>query len=82
MSATTLHEYRQALDIHHGRHKGRPNFYALIMAAMLGADTENAMRLAGVFPEVREELQVRYDTPGGTLPSELPVPVPLRPETL
>lgn len=42
-------------------------FYALIMAAMRQADTSNAAKLHHVFPEVYEELDARYNAPGGHL---------------
>jgi hypothetical protein len=45
-------------------------FYALIMAAMRQADTENLMKLKAVFPMVHHELQTRYNTPGGFLQEE------------
>lgn len=47
-----------------------PPFYGLIMAAMLRADTDNARRLRSQFPETWNELQARYDAPGGILPSD------------
>lgn len=46
-------------------------FYALIQAAMRQADTENLDALTRAFPEVRAELQARYDAPGGLLDGEL-----------
>lgn len=46
------------------------SFYALIMAAIRQADTENAAKLRRAFPETAEELQTRYDAPGGFLPGE------------
>jgi len=46
-------------------------FYALIMAAMRKADTNNAEVLRRAFPHVWEELQARYRAPhGGLLPGE------------
>lgn len=50
-------------------------FYALIMGAMRKADTWNAQTLASAFPEVWEELQERYNAPGGYLEGERPEPV-------
>lgn len=52
----------------------RPPFYALIMAAMRQADTLNCRKLASAFPDIWEELQARYDAPGGYLEGETPVP--------
>ncbi|BBY84689.1 hypothetical protein [Mycolicibacterium tokaiense] len=43
-------------------------FYALIMAAIRKADTQNAARLRMAFPEVHAEFTARYDAPGGMLP--------------
>lgn len=62
----SLHEYRASLEI--GRMD--PPFYALVMAAMRKADTYNFAKLSAAFPEVRDELQARYDAPGGLLDGE------------
>lgn len=45
-------------------------FYALIMAAMRQADTINLQKLQREFPKVWEELQQRYNAPGGILEHE------------
>jgi hypothetical protein len=45
-------------------------FYALIMAAIRQADTENARNLRMAFPGVAFELQARYNAPGGRLPGD------------
>ena len=45
-------------------------FYALIMAAMRGADPVNADKLAAAWPDVWDELNERYHSPGGLLASE------------
>ena len=45
-------------------------FYALIMAAMWRADTDNVMRLKLAFPDVWEEVNARYRAPGGLLSNE------------
>jgi hypothetical protein len=50
--------------------KGDPPFYALIMAAMRKADTTNSDLLKRAFPEVWDELEERYWTPGGLTASE------------
>ncbi|MBA7539995.1 hypothetical protein ES705_32284 [subsurface metagenome] len=42
-------------------------FYALIMAAMRRADTDNAEKLKAAWPRVWEELQQRYNAPGGCI---------------
>ncbi len=45
-------------------------FYALIMAAMRQADTHNAERLRRAWPGVWNELEARYNAPGGFLESD------------
>lgn len=45
-------------------------FDALIMAAMRRADSINAAKLRGMWPDVWLELQARYDAPGGLLTNE------------
>lgn len=47
-----------------------PPFYALIMAAMRQADSDNAERLRRSFPETWHEFEARYNAPGGLLPGE------------
>lgn len=44
-----------------------PPFYALIAAAMRGADTFNMSLLREAFPQIAADLQARYDAPGGRL---------------
>ena len=44
-----------------------PPFYAIIMAAMRRADSSNLAKLQRAYPEVWEELQARYNAPGGVL---------------
>jgi len=46
------------------------DFYGLLMAAMLKADTINLERLGREWPEVVAELQQRYNAPQGLLPGE------------
>lgn len=46
-------------------------FYALIMAAIRQADTDNAATLRAAFPQVWDDLLARYNAPGGILPGEL-----------
>lgn len=46
-------------------------FYALIQAAMRKADSTNIWRLRRCWPEVYNELEERYNTPGGYLENEL-----------
>lgn len=45
-------------------------FYALVMAAMLKADSRNSALLGAVFGQVRRELDARYNAPGGKLPGD------------
>lgn len=45
-------------------------FYALIMAAMRQADTENLAKLREAFPATWDELNARYNAPGGQLDSD------------
>lgn len=60
----SLYDYEASLGL------GHPPFYALIMAAMRKADSVNAGRLQRAFPEIWNELQARYDAPGGCLEGE------------
>ena len=46
-------------------------FYALIQAAMRKADTENIVKIRAAFPRTYDELQARYNAPGGLLPGEV-----------
>ena len=42
----------------------------LVMAAMRRADSNNARKLRAAYPEVWQELQDRYNAPGGLLDGE------------
>lgn len=42
-------------------------FYALLMAAMRQADDRNLHLLRSFWPDVWDELQARYNAPGGML---------------
>lgn len=46
-------------------------FYALLMACMRQADTDNADKLRANWPHIWDELQERYNAPGGFLKGEL-----------
>jgi hypothetical protein len=46
------------------------SFYALIMAAMRQADSDNAEALRSAFPDTWRELQARYNAHGGVLNSD------------
>ncbi len=45
-------------------------FYALIMAAMRQADSENVIRLQTMFPDTWDEFSRRWNAPGGVLEGE------------
>ncbi len=62
----SLHSYKVSQEIS----KGDPPFSALIMAAMRKADTTNSAKLRSIFPEIWDELEERYWTPGGLVASE------------
>ena len=62
----SLYAYRESIEID-GIDYG---FYALIMAAMRKADSDNIDLLKAAFPETWEELKARYNAPGGILPGE------------
>lgn len=64
----SLSDYNQAKSI---RAAGDPGFYAIIMAAMMKADTTNVAKLQLWWPDVWTELQARYMGPGGLLESEI-----------
>ena len=59
----SLYDYRKSLKL------GMDNtpFYALIMAAMIRADSNNLSKLCAAFPEVWAELKARYNAPGGVV---------------
>ena len=46
-------------------------FYALVMAVMRQADTDNGEKLKVAFPDTWRELQARYGAPGGFLKEEI-----------
>ncbi len=50
-------------------------FYAIIMAAMRRADTDNLELLRNAFPQVFTELDARYKAPGGWLPEDEDCPL-------
>ena len=53
--------------------KNDPPFYAIILAAMRKADTDNLARLKNAWPGVYAELDARYNAPMGLLPEDGPV---------
>ena len=62
----SLYDY----EIGRGYASQDPPFYALIQAAMRGADTRNGVLLRNAFPATWDELQARYNAPGGLLAGE------------
>jgi hypothetical protein len=62
----SLHDYKAGRAIF----GENPPFYALIQAAMRGADTENLAQLQAAWPEVWAELEARYNAPAGRLPGD------------
>lgn len=66
------HEYEVSRTLSEADHP----FYALIMAAMRSADSDNVLWLKAGFPDVWDELQARYYAPGGILPTDPDVAVP------
>jgi len=68
----SLYDYRASLSVS----MADPPFYALVMAAMRGADTTNAARLRMAFPDTWDELQARYNAPGGLLVGDTPLTPP------
>jgi hypothetical protein len=57
----SLYDYKQSIVISSENYC----FYALIMAAMRQADSDNVELLKMVFPGIWEELSKRYHAPGG-----------------
>ena len=64
----SLHEYQCSKEIVANVYP----FYALIMAAMCGADTVNAQKLGEAWPEIWQELLARRGARGGLLLDEIP----------
>ena len=64
----SLHGFQEALTLKHAD----AGFYALVMAAMLKADSTNIARLREAFPGVWSELVIRYSSPGGHHPDDDP----------
>ena len=57
----SYHEYLAAKELL----RLDPPFYALLMAAMHGCDSDNEMKLRQAWPELWEETKARYNAPGG-----------------
>ena len=66
MTYTSYYDYKQGQQIAAEDY----SFYALIQAAMRQADSTNIIKLKSAFPEVWEDLKLRYDLPGGLVSGE------------
>ena len=66
MSYSSYYDYKQGQQIAAEDY----SFYALIQAAMRQADSDNIRKLKSAFPEVWEDLKLRYDLPGGLVAGE------------
>ena len=62
----THHDYKVSQQIEAEKYP----FYALIMAAMRKADSENAGKLRSLWPDTSVELNYRYWSAGGFVPGE------------
>jgi len=62
----SLYEYRESIEISAKAYQ----FYALVMAAMRQADSNNIEKLKEAFPSVHAELLARYHAPGGQLAND------------
>jgi len=51
-------------------HRNDPPFKALIMAAILKADEVNKRLLKVAFPDLTEEVWLRYNSPGGRIETD------------
>ncbi len=64
----SLHEYEFAKRL---ANSGAP-FRAFLMTAMRRADTTNVAKLRAAFPDVWDEMNARYNAPGGRLDTDPP----------
>lgn len=62
----SLYDYQHSRQLYAAGH----SFYSLVMAAMRQADAANLDLLRAAFPAVWDELQQRYQVPGGVLPED------------
>ena len=62
----SLYEYRESQEIDSKQY----GFYSLIMAAMRQAEDINISKLKVLFPDIFNELQARYNAPGGKLEND------------
>ncbi len=66
------YDYTKSLEIEYQEYP----FYALVMACIRQADTDNLERLRQTFPDVVTEFRARYHAPNGYLPTELKAAYP------
>jgi len=59
----TFYDYQKSKEIEAEAYP----FYAIIMAAMRQADSTNLAELKRAFPDIFDELQERYNAPGGVI---------------
>ena len=59
----SLYDYHESMDVKGG-------YYGIIMAAMRKADSTNLELLKMIYPHIWDELQKRYNAPGGRLESD------------
>lgn len=62
-----LHSYLRSIELN----KHNYPFYTLIMSAMRKADSINIELLKEAFPDIYEELDARYNAPGGRIGDEV-----------
>ncbi|MCK9597456.1 MAG: hypothetical protein M0R06_00370 [Sphaerochaeta sp.] len=66
----SLIDYRQGQQLARQVLAEKISFHAVIQCAMRIADTDNLERLQSAFPHVWNDLQLRYNAPGGQLPDD------------
>ena len=59
----SLYDYQQSQVIASVNY----DFYALLMATMMQADSENTEKFKAMWPDVWKELYSRYNAPGGII---------------
>jgi hypothetical protein len=62
----SFNDYRASIELYHRGY----SLEALIMAAMHRADYSNMRLLQAIYPEVKNEVLARKQSPDGTLPSD------------
>jgi hypothetical protein len=64
----SLHNYKVGQQV--AQDYSDDDFYGLIQGCMRLADTDNLKKLKEAFPHTWEDLQKRYNAPGGLLEGE------------